>query len=129
MGVFPIFKSVQMTPNRAAQIYIVFQKVNSGDVIKDYFDFAKAVDEGDVLALTSFDDVQISPIPEEIKKTELQNYSQNCQKCKKTLKKKLRMHELPPDLQNEQRCKNRVAARRCRQQKRSRLESLEKVSF
>ena len=110
-------------------IYIVFQKVNSGDAIKDYFDFAKAVDEGDVLALTSFDDVQISPIPEEIKKTELQNYSQNCQKCKKTLKKKLRMHELPPDLQNEQRCKNRVAARRCRQQKRSRLESLEKVSF
>ena len=106
-----------------------FQKVNSDDVIKDYFDFAKAVDDGDVLSLTSFDDAQISATLEETKKPELQNYSKNCQKCKKTLKKKLRMHELPPDLQNEQRCKNRVAARRCRQQKRSRLESLEKVRF
>lgn len=86
----------------------------------------KAVDEGDVLSLMCFDAVQMNPIPKEIKKSELQNYSKN---CKKTLKKKLRMNELPPVLQKVQRSKNRIAARRSRQQKKSRLESLKKVSL
>ena len=99
--------------------------------IKNYLHATKAVEEGDVPSLTCFDVAQINPItlPKKIKKSELQNYSKGCKKCKKTLKKKLRMHELPPVLQKVQRSKNRIAARRSRQLKKSKLESLRKVSL
>ena len=99
--------------------------------IKNSSHATKAADEGDVLSLTCFDAAQINPITltKGIKQSELQNYSKSCKKYKKTLKKKLRMHELPPVLQKVQRSKNRVAARRSRQQKKSKLESLKKVSL
>lgn len=99
--------------------------------IKNSSHATKAVNEGDVPSLTCFDVAQINPItlPKKIKKSELQNYSKGCKKYKKTLKKKLRMHELPPVLQKVQRSKNRIAARRSRQLKKSKSESLTKVSL
>ena len=64
---------------------------------------------------------------ETISEEYMNHKSQNNPTSPKT--KNVRIHELPFYLQNEKRSRNRLAARRCREKRRTRVDSLEKVSF